>query len=200
MAGENLYHIKRTVNDIKNDPTGATQKVAIRSTFTDLAAAKAAARTALIDEGYEKAMFEVYDVKDGSGEWKHPDGLQVFAQVTDGENLTVAIETTPNDANLEGNADGKVEGPLFHILQTTVHYNLDRSGGKRETTIEGTYKGREEAAKKAASTLLDEDVKKTDFAEYDEFSGQKDWAYGEDVLVHAVAVGGENYLVAVVKS
>ncbi|KAF2493851.1 hypothetical protein BU16DRAFT_528056 [Lophium mytilinum] len=200
MAGELLYHIKRTVNDIKNDPTGATQNVAIRGTYTDLAAAKAAAKTALTDEGYEKGNFEVYDVKDGSGEWKHPDGLQVFAQVTDGENVTVAIETTPNDTELVGNADGKVEGPLYHILQTTIHYNLDRGGGKRETSIEGTYKGREEASKKAATTLLDEDVKKTDFAEYDESSEKEDWAYGEDVLVHAVAVGGENYLVAVVKS
>jgi len=200
MASEMLYHIKRAITNITNDPKGATQSVAIRGTYTDLAAAKAAARTALLDEGYEKAMFEVYDVKDGSGTWNHPDALVVFAKVTDGETLTVALETTPNDAGLEGNAEEKVEGPLFHVLQTTIHYNLDRSGGKRETSLEGSFKGYEEAKEKALKSLLDEDVTRKDFAEYDEFSGQDDWAFGEDVLVHAVAVGGENYLVAVVKS
>jgi len=200
MASDMLFHIKRAITNITSDPKGATQSVAIRGTYTDLAAAKAAARTALLDEGYEKASFETYDVKDGSGTWNHPDALVVFAKGADGETLTVALETTPNDAGLEGNAEGKVEGPLFHTLQTTIHYNFDRSGGKRETSLEGSFRGYEEAKEKALKCLLDEDVTKKDFAEYDEFSGQDDWEYGEDVLVHAVAVGGENYLVSVVES
>jgi hypothetical protein len=47
-------------------------------------------------------------------------------------------------------------------------------------------------------TLLDEKTKKTSFAEYDEKDQFKDeWPYGDDVLVHAVAETGENFLVAV---
>jgi hypothetical protein len=200
MAADMLYHVVRTITDIPNDPKGASQAVAIRGTFTELAAAKAAAKTALVDEGYETGLFDVYNVKDGSGTWNHPDALVVFAQVTDGETLTVAIETTPNAAGLAGNKEGKAEGALFHIVQTTIHYNLDRSGGKRETSIEGTFKDFEEAKEKALLVLLDEDVEKKDYVEWDEFTDQEDWAFGEDVVVHAVGVAGENYLVAVMKA
>jgi len=68
------------------------------------------------------------------------------------------------------------------------------------TEVEGTYATREAARKAARSALLDENVTKKSFAEYDEFDDARDvneWPYGEDVLVHAVAGTGENFNVAV---
>ncbi|OCK85857.1 hypothetical protein K432DRAFT_285901 [Lepidopterella palustris CBS 459.81] len=199
MAGDMLYHIKRTMVDIKNDATGALQKVDILGTFTDLSKAKAAAKNALFAEGYEKEWFTEFEVKDGA-EWKHPDGTFVYAKAPDGETFTVALETTPNTLALMGDADGKVvEKQLFHVLQTTIHYNVDRSGANRETSLEGTYTTFEDAKNAAMGCLLDEDVRKESFVEYDEYDGQEDWAFGEDTMVHAVGVGGENYLVAIIR-
>ncbi|KAF2471025.1 uncharacterized protein BDR25DRAFT_303577 [Lindgomyces ingoldianus] len=196
--GDMLYHIKRTLVDIKNDATGALQKVDIRGTYTDLSKAKAAAKNALLEEGYEKEWFTVYDVRQAPEDWKHGDGVFVFAKAPEGEMFKVALETTPNNLNLTGK-DGKVEEQLFHVLQTTIHYNTDRSGASRDTSLEGTFTDMEEAKAKALSCLLDEDVSKDSFAEFDEFTGQTDWAFGEDVMVHAVGVGGENYLVSIIR-
>jgi hypothetical protein len=195
-----LYHVKRTIVDFKNDATGALQKVDIRGTYTDLTNAKAAAKNALFDEGYEKDWFTIFDTHDTTEGWKHGDGTFVFAQTIDGETFTVALETTPNTLGLKGNPDGKVEDKLFHILQTTIHYNIDRSGASRDTSLEGTYKTFEDAKNMALTCLIGDDVKKDSFVEFDEFSGQEDWAYGENVMVHAVGIGGENYLVAVISS
>ncbi|ORY16529.1 hypothetical protein BCR34DRAFT_94779 [Clohesyomyces aquaticus] len=195
---EMLYHVKRTIVDLKNDVTGALQKVDIRGTYTDLAKAKEAAKREIVDEGYEKDDFPVYDVKGDPDEWKHGDGIFVYAEAPEGEKFWVRIETTPNELNLKG-TNGKVEEKLFHVIQTTIHYNKDRSGAIRDTSIEGTFTNFDDAKKKALTCLLDEDVSKSDFAEYDEFTGQQDWAFGEDTIVHAVGVAGENYVVAIIR-
>ena len=42
-----LYHVKRTIIRYDEDPSGATRDVDILGTFTDLAAAKAAANAGL---------------------------------------------------------------------------------------------------------------------------------------------------------
>jgi hypothetical protein len=66
--------------------------------------------------------------------------------------------------------------------------------------VEGTYSTRAAARKAARSALLDRDVTKDSFVEYDEFDDARDineWPYGDDVLVHAVAETGENFNVAV---
>ena len=66
--------------------------------------------------------------------------------------------------------------------------------------MEGTYPTREEARKAARTVLLDSEVTKKDFADWDEFDDARDineWPFGEDVLVHAVAETGENFNVAV---
>jgi len=110
---EFLYHIKRTITDFAEDKSGATRTTDILGTFTDLAAAKIAARGALASEGYIKDDFETLEVKDGA-EWKHEDGVLVFAKAPAGQEFDVRIDTKPNVLNLKGNADGEVEGFLHY--------------------------------------------------------------------------------------
>lgn len=198
MTTEMLYHVKLTMVDFKHDPTGALQKVDICGTYTDLEQAKTAAKNALIQSGYEESWFPVYDTRDTSKEWTHGDGVFVYAKAPEGETFTVSLETTPDTLGLKGNADGKVEEKLFYVLQTSIHYDADRSGARRDTSIGGTYTSFDKAKDVAVTCLLDEDVTKDSFLEFDEYSGQEDWAYGEDVMVHAVGGEGENYLVAVI--
>lgn len=84
------------------------------------------------------------------------------------------------------------------VLQTTIDYNNDRIGGIQSTEVEGTYATRKEAFAAATTALLDDEVKKEDFAEYDtkdEFEGE--WPYGDECLVHAVGQTGENFKVLV---
>jgi hypothetical protein len=84
------------------------------------------------------------------------------------------------------------------VLQTTIDYNNDRIGGLQNTEVEGTYPIRKDAYAAAHTTLLDDEVTKDSFAEYDEkeqFDGE--WPYGDEVLVHAVGETGENFYVSV---
>ena len=84
------------------------------------------------------------------------------------------------------------------VIQTTINYNNDRIGGIQSTEVEGTYPSRSAAYTAAASVLLDSEVTKSSFAEYDQkedFKGE--WPYGDETFVHAVAETGENFLVAV---
>lgn len=86
------------------------------------------------------------------------------------------------------------------VLQQTINYNKDPTGASQTTEVEGTYPTREAAREAARTILLDSDVTKETFAEYDEFDDARDvseWPYGEDVLVHAVAETGENFNIAV---
>jgi hypothetical protein len=64
--------------------------------------------------------------------------------------------------------------------------------------VEGTYTTRKAAFEAAKTCLLDDEVTKQSFAEYDEkadFPGE--WPYGDDCLVHAVGSTGENFKVFV---
>ena len=85
-------------------------------TFTDLSAAKAAARSALASEGYLKDDFEVYEEKDTADpdEWKHGDGVIVYAKAPAGQEFDVRLDTKPNPLKLKGNAAGEVEGVLHY--------------------------------------------------------------------------------------
>ncbi len=197
-----LYHIKWTMTDFHKDPSGATQTVRICGTYTDLDAAKAAAQSFLKEKGFDKDWFTTFDVHDAVNGvcWKHGDGVMVYAVAPDGETFTIEIETTPNTLGLRGNDEGQVEEELYHVLQTTIFYDKDRSGACRETNVEGSWKSYNKARIAAAKVLLDEDVAKSDFVKYDENKGQDDWEYGEDVVVHAVGANGENILVSMLKS
>jgi hypothetical protein len=191
-TSENLYHVKRTLIDYAKDISGATQSVDIRATFTDLAAAKSFARKALFEEGYEREWFDEYQEDVG-------DGVIVRAKTEAGVVFNVAIDTTANNSGLVGDEAGRVNKVLYSVLQTTIFYNDDHSGGKRKTDVEGTFLTNEDAVSLAKKTLLDEDVTKDWFAEYDERE-EGEWEYGEDVYVHAVGPNGENFVVSVLKT
>ncbi|KAG0644983.1 hypothetical protein D0Z07_9089 [Hyphodiscus hymeniophilus] len=197
---EFLYHIKRTITDYSEDKYGATRTTDILGTFTDIAAAKSAARSSLASEGYVKDDFESYEGNDGAAEWKHGDGVLAYAKAPAGQVFEVRVETNPNTLHFKGNADGEVEGFLHYVFQQTIDYSKDPTGASQVTEVEGTYLTREAARKAARSALLDQDVTKQSFAEYDEFDDARDvneWPYGENVYVHAVAETGENFNVSV---
>jgi hypothetical protein len=198
-APEFLYHVKRTITDFHEDKSGATRTTDVLGSFTNLKAAKAAAYSALASEGYLKDDFEVYEDNTSNPEsWKHGDGVLVFAKAPAGQEFEVRLDTKPNVLNFKGNADGEVEGFFHYVLQTTINYNNDRIGGIQATEVEGTYPNRAAAYTAAHTALLDDEVKKESFAEYDEkeaFTGE--WPYGDEVFVHAVAETGENFLVSV---
>ncbi len=87
---------------------------------------------------------------------------------------------------------------VFKVLQTVINYNNDRVGGIQTTEVEGTYSTRKEAYEAAKKCLLDEEVTKGSFVEYDEkeeFQGE--WPYGDECWVHAVGQTGENFNVFV---
>lgn len=196
-----LYHIKRTITDYAADKSGATRTTDILGTFTDLHAAKEAALKSLEKEGFKKDDFELYKVNDGSDDWAHGEGIMVFAKAPSGSEFEVRLDTKPNINKFKGNEQGAVIEPYLHyVLQTTINYNNDRIGGIQTTEVEGAYGTRKAAFEAAKVALLDEEVKKESFAEYDERDTEDEkgeWPYGEDVLVHAVAETGENFLVAV---
>lgn len=84
------------------------------------------------------------------------------------------------------------------VLQTTINYNNDRVGGIQTTQVEAVYPTRQDAYEAAKTALLDDEVTKESFAEYDEKDKETgEWPYGEDCFVHAVAETGENFLVYV---
>ena len=113
---EFLYHVKRTITDFADDKSGATRTTDILGTFTSLPAAKAAARAALASEGYIKDDFESFEVKDETNfeDWKHADGVLVFAKAPRGQEFEVRLDTKPNSSNFKGNSDGEVEGVLHY--------------------------------------------------------------------------------------
>lgn len=77
-------------------------------------------------------------------------------------------------------------------------YDSDSTGRIQTTEVEGTYPTRKSAFEAAKNVLLDEDITKESFAEYDEQDLEKgEWPYGDEVLVHAVAETGENVEVLV---
>jgi len=198
-----FYHVILTSSRFKRDPTSEVQRVRVCGTYTSIKAAKAAAHQALFDAGYEQEWFTVFDSRTHeTTNWKHGEGVIVYAEAPEGEIFTISISTTVDTLGVKGNEEGKIEIDLYHILQTTIFYDKDASGGLRETNIEGTFKTYDEARAAASTVLVNEEdgVTKESWAEYDELPvGEKDWEYGENVVVHAVGSNGENILLSVVK-
>lgn len=60
------------------------------------------------------------------------------------------------------------------------------------------YLTRKDAKEFGKDILIDENVSKESFAEYDEKDVLKDdWPYGDDILIHAVSEIGENFKISV---
>ncbi len=129
---ELLFHVKRTIIDYREDPSGATRLTDVLGTFTDLHAAKLAANAALASEGYLKDDFEVYELKYevGAEEWKHDEGVLVYARAPAGQEFEVRLDTKPNVNKFKGNASGEVEGHLHYgtLSSFTSEFGLDRAG------------------------------------------------------------------------
>lgn len=216
-APEVLYHIKRTIIDYAVDRSGSIQTTDVLSTLTDLDAAKAAARAAILQEGYAKDDFAEYEENDGTDKWKYDEeAMIVVAKAPTGQEFKVSLDTTLNKFPFKMDSHFKVTDHLQYgsyylficfklavaetstVLQTTIFYNQDRSGGIQTVQIEGVYPTRKEAREAAKSVLLDENTTRTSFVEYDEQDKEsKEWPYGEDVLVHAVMDTGENIKISV---
>ncbi|KAJ9149448.1 hypothetical protein NKR23_g4215 [Pleurostoma richardsiae] len=206
---EQIYHTTLTVIDYHEDNSGSTQTVWVLGTHSTLEAAKAFTRTALQTLGYAPEDFAAYEVKPAGADetWPHGDGVLVYAKAFAGQVFLVGLQTSPNNDQLLADGKGGVVLPdgvdrLHYVLQTTVDYNQDRTGAAQSTEVEGCYAHRSAALEAARAALVggDDDVKRSDFAQYDErdepdMSGE--WPFGEDVVVHAVAQSGENYTVAI---
>lgn len=197
LEHDNLFVVKRTILDPKS-PTGLTFDISLPATFTDLQAAKSEAKALLSKEGYDIKFFTPYEVKSDTSDWKYGDGVIVFAKAPSGEVFKVEIDTVQNSVGLQSDDSGKIQRPLCHVVQTLIEYDSDRSGSARYTIIEGTYADREQARDKALQVLLDTDLTREDFVEYDEYTGSTEGPFGPDVIVHAVKDGGENVLVSVI--
>jgi hypothetical protein len=197
MASENLYVIKFS----STSPKGAAEPeylVKLPAKFTNLQAAKKEAKALLPTLGYDTQFLSVYDINTGSQDWKHGDGILVYAEGSEKEEvLTVQIDTVPNVLHIKSETSGRLARPLHHVLQTVVEYNEDRSGSRRYTIVEGTHRHLDLARLHAVRVLLG-DMKREDFAEYDEYGSNTDGPFGPDVLVHAVKGDGENVFVSVV--
>ncbi|KAK1760253.1 hypothetical protein QBC47DRAFT_408339 [Echria macrotheca] len=203
---ELLFHTVLTVIDFHVDTSGSTQNVYVLGTHTTLEAAKTFSYTALEGLGYSEDDFVEYETraKVPLENWKHGDGVMVYAKAPAGQVFKVSIDTKPNNEQLPEDPVKHVPvlpkgfDHLHYVLQTKIDYNLDRSGAIQQTEIEGCYVKRADALAAAKNVLADMD--RDYFSQYDErdkTGEDDDWPFGEDVIVHAVAETGENYRVCV---
>ena len=170
MDTELLYHTVLTVVDYHIDTSGSTQYVYVLGSHGTLEAAKEFAVKALHNLGYEADEFAVYEAHQTGVEWRHGDGVIVYAKAPAGQEFIVRLDTTPNPEGLMMRPDGSLVlgGGLDHlhyVLQTKVDYNQDRSGANRTTDIEGCYRRREDAVHAARECLAEDRAR---FAQYDE--------------------------------
>ncbi|KAK4071785.1 hypothetical protein Purlil1_13333 [Purpureocillium lilacinum] len=166
--------------------------------------------------------------EEGAAQWPHDEGVLVYARAVSGEEFLVSIETTPNNESLclstqrpwsastgnTGTSGDKIEDEgalrfpdgarfLHYVLQTTIDYNVDRSGSVQTANIEGAYVHRADAWTAAHRCLLageEDEVARSRFAEYDSRGDAgfiSEWPFDEDVAVHAVAETGQNFIIAV---
>jgi len=203
---EHLYHIVLTTSNIQKDPNSEIEKIRIPGTYQSLAAAKKAAHSCLFDAGYEREWFSKYEVDPAvleSYSIHQRIGLMVLAVAPDGTTFRVCIGTTPNVGHLTtDNEDGRIAANLYYVVQTNIEYADGDEGQRRDINIEGTFMTYNEAQSFARTVLLSEEdgITKESFAEYDEAgNNERDCGYGENVLIHAVGINGENYLISVIK-
>ncbi|KIW03921.1 uncharacterized protein PV09_04762 [Verruconis gallopava] len=193
-----LFVVKRTFYDEKPHGLEPEYKIALPATFVDLKAAKAFAKEVLKQEGYDVDLLPVYEVNNDPSNWKHGDGVIVYAKGPEGELLEVSIDTIANTSGLKAEEQtGRLPKPLFHVVQTIVDYNEDRSGAKRTCMVEATFDTEKAAIEYGLTVLLDEDTTKSDFVQYEEYKDGNQSGFGQDIIVHAIKEGGQNFFVSV---
>ncbi|KAL7921159.1 hypothetical protein ACQKWADRAFT_321648 [Trichoderma austrokoningii] len=203
LIPDQLFHTVLTVIDYAHDPSGASRTAFVLKTHGTLAAAKTFAKRSLESLNFSSSDFQQYHVRGSrspSESWSHGDGVLVFARAFDGQEFLVGIDTTPNNEALSATPDGDLVLPegaefLHYVLQISVDYNADRSGGLQTTEILGVYVHRADAWT-AAHKSLDP----AEYAEYDRRGDSRfigEWPFGEDIAVHAVSETGQNQFIAV---
>lgn len=198
-----LFHVLLTTSHLEKDINAKIQGLRICGTFTSLPMAKAAAHTCLFSLGYEAEWFTNFQTQHDLQLIDHHELRIVEATGPGGEVFAVDIATVPNSAGLiASNSSGHISIPLFHVVQTVVHYGCDSSGESRDTIVKGSFT-EEARAREVAHELLvwiEEGINKDTYVQYEEAGeGEADCGYGENVVVHAVGSEGENYLVSVLK-
>ena len=197
-----LFNVVLTLTHMQKNVDANLQGVRICGTYDSLPAAKSFAYRCLFELGYEQEWFTSFETQHEGILIDHKQNEIVRAIGPGGEEFTVNISTIPNVFKLVSNNAGRIETPLYHVVQTVIHYRADESGQTRDTTIQGSFKNFEEAKKVALSTLLwwDAGIGRNTYAQYDEAGpGELDCGYGENVVVHAIGQNGENFVVSVLK-
>jgi hypothetical protein len=198
---DTLYHVLLTTSHLEKDINSAVQGLRICGTFTSLPAAKAAAHTCIFSLGYEAEWFSNFRTQHDLELIDHDESRIVEATGPGGEVFAVDIATVPNSAGLVSRgSSGRVTMPLFHVVQTVVHYGSDSSGESRDTIVKGSFAEYKRAREVAHELLLwfEEGIEKSTYVQYEEAGEEEtDCGYGENVVVHAVGNQGENYLVSV---
>jgi hypothetical protein len=194
-----LFHIKRTFFDHHNDPWGKTRKTEVCGTYTDLDVATAAAKHRLFDEGFTKDSLAKYEENTlADGRWNHPPEVLIHAETAEGCVIELVLETTPNMFGVRG-ANGRVDEDLYYVLQTTISYDKDPTGGTRTTGIKGAYLSRQ-AAEVAAHHLLLDVHGRSWYSKFEEVTNEKEEGPTADgVIVRAVSPRGDEHLISVVQ-
>jgi hypothetical protein len=204
-APDLLYHTLLSVLDYHDVTSGYTCTTYPLGTHTSLPAAKSFAAIAIEQRlRYTPEDFVEHSVRyagEAPEDWRYGNAVVVYARAPAGREFLVELHTTPNHERLP--ATGPEDTPrlpeeadyLYYVIQRRVDYNQGSDGGLQTTKVQGVYARRVDAKEAARGMLGDKD----DYAQYDENSGGKDgqWPFGEDVVVHAVAVTGQNFEVAV---
>ena len=203
ISSDFLYHILISQSHLSESPKHPTATAHICGTYTSLPAAKAAAQRALFSAGYESEWLTEFDVRDDQ---LPPEmrgrGVVVYAASAIGILIEVSILTTPNLKGWEGNILEKVQGELYHVVQTTIDCNCDKDREHKDLNIVGTYQTYDEAWRAAKLCLLDQDdgITKKSFTQYDEAqAGKNNCRFSENTVVCAVGENGISYQVDVVK-
>jgi len=115
-----LYHVKRTLIDPAAKKSGIPRTVDILGTYTNLGAAKQAASTALLDEGYTKGDFELYEEYDSDENPIHGSGVRVYAKSLAGSEFEVSLDTKYNELGLRSDDSGEVKGILYYGMFVSV--------------------------------------------------------------------------------
>ncbi|KAL5344969.1 hypothetical protein ACLOAV_009922 [Pseudogymnoascus australis] len=203
---ENLYHILFITSHIQRDPNSEIEKIRIPGTYCSLEVAEAAAHACLCDAGYEREWFSQYeDISTALVRYRIHQrmGLVVVAVAPDGTAFRACISTTPNTGHLTtDNEEGRIAADLYYVVQTNVEYANGDEEQRRGINIEGIFMSYDKAQSFAHSVLLSEEdgITRESFAEYDEAGdNERDCGFGENVVIHAVAINGENHLISVIK-
>jgi hypothetical protein len=86
-----LFHVVQTTIYYDKDPSGASRKTNILSTWESCEAAKLAAVKVLLNADVSKDSFVKYHESTGNGDWKYGDGVLVHAVRANGDNILVSV-------------------------------------------------------------------------------------------------------------